>query len=185
LPCIFHFQTQTNMKKSIVILLLLYSSLSLFAQSKEAGTDREAIKNYVRTKDTMPAFPQSRDIEAVKDLLKQYKTAIEKLDLTGTEKLFTSDSQIFETGGSEGTYAHYLEHHLIPEFKDFTSFKYGDYKVDVKVDGKYAFATETYTYTLVLVKDETEVKRKGVATSVLKKANREWKIMISHSSSRK
>ncbi len=51
------------------------------------------------------------------------------------------------------------------------------------MDGKYAFATETYTYTLVQVKDKTEVKRKGVATSVLKKINGDWKIMISHSSS--
>ncbi len=33
------------------------------------------------------------------------------------------------------------------------------------------------------VKDKTEVKRKGVATSVLKKINGDWKIMISHSSS--
>jgi ketosteroid isomerase-like protein len=57
--------------------------------------------------------------------------------------------------------------------------------VDVKIDGKYAFTTETYNYTLILAKDKTEVKRKGVATSVLKKVNGEWKIMISHNSSRK
>ncbi len=137
------------MKKLLLTIPLFYSSLSLLAQSKKAGTDREAIKNYVRTKDTMPHFRKAETLEAVKDVLKQYKTAIEKLDLTGTEKLFTSDSKIFESGGSEGTYAHYLEHHLTPEFKDFTLFKYSDYKVDVKVDGKYAFATETYTYTLV------------------------------------
>ncbi len=112
-------------------------------------------------------------------------SAIQKLDLSGTGKLFTKDSQIFESGGSEGTYDHYLEHHLIPEFKDFTSFKYSDYNVDVKVDGKYAFTTEIYTYTLVLTKDNSEIKRKAVATSVLKKIKGEWKIMISHNSLRK
>ena len=131
------------------------------------------------------SFAQNKDVEAVKTVLRKYNNAIEKLNVEGTEKLFTQDSQIFESGGSEGTYAHYLEHHLIPEFKDFTSFKYSDYKVDSKVDGKYAFATETYNYTLVLAKDKTEVKRKGVATSVLKKVNGEWKIMISHNSSRR
>ena len=46
----------------------------------------------------------------------------------------------------------------------------------MKVDDKYAFATETYLYTLVLAKDKTEVKRKGVATSILKKIKGEWKI---------
>jgi ketosteroid isomerase-like protein len=131
------------------------------------------------------SFAQNKEVESVKSLLKKYSNAVEKLDVAGTENLFTTDSQIFESGGSEGTYTHYLEHHLIPEFKDFTSFKYSDYKVDVKIDGKYAFTTETYNYTLILAKDKTEVKRKGVATSVLKKVNGEWKIMISHNSSRK
>ncbi len=85
-------------------------------------------------------FSQIKDVAAVTSVLKKYSDAVEKLDVTGTEKLFTIDSQIFESGGPEGTYAHYLEHHLIPEFKEFTSFKYSDYKVDVKVDGNYAFA---------------------------------------------
>lgn len=134
---------------------------------------------------SLSSFSQTKEVEAVKSVLKKYSNAVEKLDVAGTEKLFTADSQIFESGGSEGSYTHYLEHHLIPEFKDFTSFKYSDYKADVKIDGKYAFATETYGYTLVLAKDKTEVKRKGVATSALKKVNNEWKIMVSHNSSRR
>ncbi len=164
-------------------MVLLLSVLHLFAQSMEAGTDREVIKKFIRNEDPLPSFLQSRDSEAVRDVLKQYYSAIQKLDLSGTEKLFTKDSQIFESGGSEGTYAHYLEDHLLPELKEFTAFKYSDYNVDVKVDGKYAFTTETYT--LVLTKDNSEIKSKGVATSVLKKVKGEWKIMISHNSSRK
>ena len=134
---------------------------------------------------TVISFAQSKDSKAVKNVLKQYSNAVEKLDVTGTEKLFTTDSKIFESGGSEGNYAHYLEHHLVPEFKEFKSFKYSDYKADVKVDGNYAFATETYNYTIIIAKDNTEVKRKGVSTSVLKKVKGEWKIMVSHNSSRK
>ena len=105
--------------------------------------------------------------------------------MTGTEKLFTADSKIYESGGSEGNYAHYLEHHLTPELKEFKSFKFNDYVVEVQIDGKYAFTTETYNYTIIVAKDNTEVKRKGVATSVLKKIKDEWLIMISHNSSRK
>ena len=131
------------------------------------------------------SFAQNKQADAAKAVLKQYKDAVEKLDVTGTEKLFTVDSKIFESGGSEGNYAHYLEHHLGPEFKEFKSFKYNDYNVDVKVDGNYAFATETYSYIIVVTKDNAEVKRKGVSTSVLKKVNGSWRIMISHNSSRK
>ncbi len=147
------------MKKIFITALILFTAVLSFAQNKEA--------------------------DAAKAVLNQYKVAVEKLDVTGTEKLFTTDSKIFESGGSEGNYAHYLEHHLGPEFKEFKSFKYSDYKVDVKVDGNYAFATETYNYVIVVAKDNTEVKRKGVSTAVLKKVKGEWKIMVSHNSSRK
>lgn len=130
-------------------------------------------------------FAQSKDAEAVKTVLKQYNDAVGKLDVTGTEKLFTTDSKIYELGGSEGDYAHYLELHLTPELKEFKSFTYSDYKVEVQVDGNYAFATETYNYIIILAKDNTEIKRKGIATSVLIKVKGEWKIMINHNSSRK
>ena len=115
----------------------------------------------------------------------KYNNAVGKLDVTGTEKLFTDDSKIYESGCSEGNYTHYMEHHLTPEFKEFKSFTYGDYKVEVQLDGNYDFTTETYNYTIIMAKDNTEVKRNGVATSVLKKWKGEWKIMISHNSSRK
>jgi len=44
------------------------------------------------------------DTGAVEAVLSQYKAAIKKLDAKGTEDLFAVDSQIFETGGYEGTY---------------------------------------------------------------------------------
>ena len=55
----------------------------------------------------------------------------------------------------------------------------------MQVDGNYAFTTESYNYVIVLAKNNTEIKRKGIATSVLKKTNGEWKIINTHSSSRK
>ncbi len=47
---------------------------------------------------SISAFSQSDDTDAIKALLKQYNSAIEKLDATGTEDLFTEDSKIFESG---------------------------------------------------------------------------------------
>lgn len=81
------------------------------------------------------AQPASRfaDTKAVEAVLSQYKAAIEKLDAKGTERLFAADSQIFETGGSEGTYATYLAHHLGPELAAFKSFTFSDYKVKVRL----------------------------------------------------
>lgn len=131
------------------------------------------------------SFAQSNDTIMVKAVLTEYNSALEKLDVTGTKNLFSTNSRIYESGSSEGNYEYYLEHHLTPEFKEFKSFKFSNYKVEIQVDGNYAFASETYNYTIIVAKENTEVNRKGVSTSVLNKVNGEWKIMISHNSSRK
>ena len=173
------------MKKLFTTAFVLCLSVIVFAQSKEAGTEREALKQFMTKDNTLPVSPKAKDEETVRSVLKLYNSAVEKLDVTGTEKLFTADSKIYESGGSEGSYAHYMEHHLAPELKEFKSFNFSDYKVDVTVSDEYAFSTETYIYTLVLAKDGKEIKSKGVATSVLKKTTEGWKILSTHSSFRK
>lgn len=127
---------------------------------------------------------QKNDIEAIKKTLNAYKSKIESLDTSGIPKLFVANSKIIEQAKDEGTISHYLEHHLGPELKDFKSFKFSNYKVDVKLNGNYAYTTESYLYTIVL-KDDKEIKSNGFATSVLQKIKSEWKIVQSHSSFRK
>ena len=128
--------------------------------------------------------------EAVAAVMKTYKDAIQNLTSEGTLELFTKDAQVYESGGVEGTYANYLEHHLGPELSHFNSFIFSDYTIDVEVDLPYAFTTETYIYTIDLKANEERgtdariIKKKGVATSDLKKIDGKWKITKTHSSSR-
>lgn len=124
------------------------------------------------------------DEAAVKDILSRYKSAIERLDATGTEALFAPDSAIYETGGVEGTYAQYLDHHLGPELKAFKAFAFSDYRVTVRFEGPIALATETYNYRIETRSGEI-AERRGVATSVLKKIDGQWKILSMHNSARK
>lgn len=146
------------MKKTLSILTVLLLTITLYAQTEE---------------------------DKIKQVLNTYKSALEKLDVKGTEVLFTTSSQIIESGSVEGTYGEYLAHHIGPELNDFKSFKYENYKVDVTLAGDFAYAVETYNYTIVLKKDNSEIKRKGVATSILKKESGSWKIVHAHNSSRK
>ena len=128
---------------------------------------------------------QSDDEAAVRSVLSQYKGAIERLDATGTEALFTTDSTVFETGGTEGSYVNYLAKHLGPELGHFKSFKFSDYKVDVHLlRPAAAHAIETYKYRIETNSGEV-VERLGVATSVLTKENDRWKITMLHNSGRK
>ncbi len=128
------------------------------------------------------------DKQEVIEVMKSYKNALQNLTTKGTFELFTEDSEVFESGGVEGSYEHYIEHHLGPELGHFKSFTFSDYEIDVKVDAPYAFTTETYIYTIVLNPNDKgisrTIKKKGVATSILKKMAGKWKIIKTHSSSR-
>lgn len=129
--------------------------------------------------------PNADDVTTVITTLESYKKAIERLDTTGTGKLFVSKSIVIESGKVEGRYQNYLAHHLGPELDDFKSFTFSDYKADVTVDLPYAFATETYKYTIILKKDNSVIERRGVATTILKKENGAWKIWQTHTSARR
>lgn len=107
-----------------IVLFSVFASCAWFqsfSQSKEAGTDLAEIKKYIRNTDTIPVSPKSKDNQAVKLVLKQYNSAIEKLDMTSTEAFFSEDSKIYESGESKGNYEHYMKDYLIPELKKFKS----------------------------------------------------------------
>ncbi|MDC7810161.1 nuclear transport factor 2 family protein [Sphingomonas koreensis] len=123
----------------------------------------------------------SAGVEAV---LGRYKAAIESLDGSKTQGLFSSDSEVVENGKREGSFANYLAHHLGPELIEFRSFKFADYKVDVRMEGPLAIAIESYSFR-VETKTGEAIERQGVATSVLKRVGESWQIISMHSSSRK
>ena len=105
-------------------------------------------------------------------------------------ELFSEYSKVYESGGVEGSYANYIKHHIGPELSHFNSFKFSDYNIEAEVDLPYAFVTETYIYKIDLKANPEKnreaqiIKKKGVATSILKKINEKWKIIRTHSSSR-
>ncbi|MFC5423773.1 YybH family protein [Bosea eneae] len=105
---------------------------------------------------------------AVKAVLSAYKSAVENLDASGAVQLFAEDSTVFENGTSEGTFSHYLGHHLGPELREVRAFRYSDHSVIVKVEGAMAVASETYRFRIE-PKHGEPIERQGVATSALRK----------------
>lgn len=133
---------------------------------------------------TTGANAEQPDREGAAAVLSHYKSAIERLDVSDIDRVFTPDAVIIESGKVEGNFAAYRKQHLGPELKEFKSFAFDNYEVDIKVEGPVAIATETYTYRIVLKSGEA-VDRLGVATSGLKWNGRAWQIFTTHSSSRK
>lgn len=126
---------------------------------------------------------QSADMAAVADVLSRYRAAIERLDASGTETLFVADSEVFENGGVEGSFANYLAHHLGPELGHFRSFRFGGHRLTVRFEGQVALASESYTYRIERHQGEP-IERRGVTTSVLRRTPDGWRIVSMHGSSR-
>ncbi|PZX51574.1 SnoaL-like protein [Algoriphagus ratkowskyi] len=162
------------MKSNFNYLMLLTLSIFLWSGCSE---QREKVED-------QSAIGTTDDEAKVKEVLMAYKAGVEALSTTGLNDLFIKDSEVFESGGVEGSFAHYQDHHLSPELKAFKSFSFSDYKVTVQIDLPYAFTTETYDYTIALASNERTIVQKGVATSILKKVDAEWKILKTHTSAR-
>jgi ketosteroid isomerase-like protein len=154
------------LKSSTILTLLIFATVQMYSQDKNTEVEKEAVLK----------------------VMKSYKDAFQNLTTEGTFELFSEDSEVFGSGGVEGSYADYIEHHMGPELGHFEKFEYSDYEIEVQVDLPYAFTNETYIYTIVLKSDEKgeseSIKKKGLATSILKKTNGKWKIIKTHTSTR-
>ncbi|WP_298152301.1 nuclear transport factor 2 family protein [Flavobacterium sp.] len=168
------------MKKLIVVALLLIIATPSFCQTKEEGSERNDMDRLMKNKEVMPVLNSGDNVKEVKLVLKQYSTAIEKLDMAGTEKLFTTDAEIFESEKSKGNYNRYLEHTLNPKLKQYKSLKYSNYKADVKIKGDYAYANETFNCKTITAKDNSKTISQGTSTIVLRKINGAWIIISGH-----
>ncbi len=115
-----------------------------------------------------------------------YLDAMESGDLDAAEKLFGSSSSIYESGGQEGTWKHYREHHLGPEIDSVESFTIsrGESESHKSQDGSMAFVAWPIEYRIMLKGDRT-VESKGTVTVVLVRGDDGFRIRHLHWSSRK
>lgn len=170
------------MKPPIFVLLFTILIVSC-KESKQQDTTIETQKEVV--------VDTTNEKEEVLKIMKSYKDAIQNLTTEGTFQLFTQDATVFEQGKVEGTYKDYIDGHLGSELGHFESFTFSDYEIDVNVSLPYAYTTENYLYTIVLKADEAKgtkertIESKGVATSILKKIDGDWKIIHTHTSFKK
>ena len=131
------------------------------------------------------ASAQSTAEAEVLAVLQDYRASLSALDGARAARAFWPEAQVYEQGGVEGDFAHYLEHHLGPELAAFSAFELNAPVVRAVVTGDAAYATETYRFRIVF-KDAARapVERQGVATSVLTRRDGQWRIVSYHSSSR-
>lgn len=115
-----------------------------------------------------------------------YFKAMDTSDLDAAGKLFAEESLIFETGGVEGNWETYREHHLGPEIDAVLSFEttLGEPEAMSSKDGSMSFVAWLIEYHIKL-KDDREIDSRGTVTFVLSLEDGTQRIRHLHWSSRK
>lgn len=115
-----------------------------------------------------------------------YLTAMEASDLEAAEALFAADSLVFETGGVEGTWSEYREHHIGPELDAIESFEMTRARPveRTSADGTMAFVAWPIEYHIELT-DGREIDSKGTVTFVFVRSEGQLQIRHLHWSSRR
>lgn len=120
------------------------------------------------------------------DVARSYFEAMDRKDLPAAEALFAASSSIFETGGEEGDWAHYRDHHIGAELDAFVRFetRLGEPETESGTDGTMAFVAWPIEYHIEL-EDGRKIDSRGTVTFVLVLEEEEFRIRHLHWSSRR
>ena len=97
-----------------------------------------------------------------------YLDATRRGELDAAAQLVVDDSIVFESGGNEGTWSHYRDHHLGPEVEMFEAFQIsaGEPKVTRSADGTVVVVALPIEYD-ILLKDHRSISSLGATTFAL------------------
>jgi ketosteroid isomerase-like protein len=109
--------------------------------------------------------------------------AVEQKDLAALDTLYAGDRlTVIEGAGINRGWADYRDHHLAPELKEFTDFRYRTADIEVELHGDMAWAI--FRYTLQAKMGERTLDMVGRGTAVLEQRGDRWVIRHTHTSNR-
>lgn len=132
-----------------------------------------------------PARAQSGAADTVAGMLTTFAALTQEKDVAGLDTLVAADSwvQIIEGAGMDRGWAHYRDHHLVPELGEFVNFRYRYFAVEPQVRGAVAWVP--FQYELAADTPRGHVAVEGRGTAVLERRAGRWMIVHLHTSGRR
>ena len=126
------------------------------------------------------------DSDGAVRVARSYFEAMSRTDLDAAEALFDQTSSVFESGGEQGGWERYREHHIGPEIDEIVTFEttLGEAEAQESTDMSMAFVAWPIEYHIEL-QDGRTVDSKGTVTFVLVRTGEEYRIRHLHWSSRR
>lgn len=109
--------------------------------------------------------------------------AIERGDLVALDSLYAGDSAtIVEGAGINRGWTDYRDHHLGPELKEMTNFRYRPFEIEARTAGNLGWAT--FRYALSGKMGATALDLMGRGTAILERRGNRWVVRHTHTSYR-
>lgn len=126
-------------------------------------------------------------VEQATAVIRAVFAAAERADLAALDTLYAGDSlTVFESAGINRGWTDYRDHHLGPELKTMTGFKYRPIDITTRVEGNVAWAT--VSYALQAKEGTRTIDNFGRGTYVLERSGTgdktRWVVRHSHTASR-
>jgi len=129
------------------------------------------------------ALQKSPAEDAVRKAVEALFAAAERKDLAALDTLYAGERlTVIEGAGINRGWADYRDHHLAPELKEFTDFRYRPANIEVQVHGGVAWAI--FTYTIQAKMGERVLDSVGRGTAVLELQGSRWIVRHTQTGSR-
>ncbi len=129
----------------------------------------------------------NRQVEQATAVIRAVFAAAERADMAALDTLYAGDSlTVFESAGMNRGWKDYRDHHLGPELKEMSGFKYRPIEIVTRVEGILAWAT--VSYALQAKVGARTIDNFGRGTYILERAGAgdkaRWVVRHSHTASR-
>lgn len=137
---------------------------------------------------TAPAFAQegkrlTADAESARKAVLALFAAAERNDLVALDTLYAGEQlTVIEGAGINRGWTDYRDHHLAPELKAFSNFKYRPFEIEPQVRGDLAWVIFRYALQATLPERTLDIIGRG--TAVLERKGSKWIVRHTQTSGR-
>ena len=125
----------------------------------------------------------TRDEESVRAAVVALFSAAERKDLVALDTLYAGEQlTVVEGAGINRGWTDYRDHHLAPELKAFSEFKYRPFEIEPHVHGDVGWVI--FRYALQATMPERAVDVVGRGTAVLERRGGRWIVRHTQTSGR-
>ncbi|MCZ8013860.1 YybH family protein [Gemmatimonas sp.] len=129
----------------------------------------------------------NRTVDQASAVIRAVFASAERADMAALDTLYAGDSlTVFESAGMNRGWKDYRDHHLAPELKEMTGFKYRPIEIVTRVQGNMAWAT--VSYALQAKEGARTIDNFGRGTFILERSGTgekgRWVVRHSHTASR-